>query len=247
MRHISRTHRVALDLLFDRINLDPKIQIKYVDTKKQLTIFSLCSISAFSSLPACPETMSKKNATRNRRGENCGKVKADAGGKLFNSAEFECISSSGDAQSTQAEFEVQGDLRLKIQITMMQRRVLKCGNQMQRRTTVRGDSLLQERNRTCISRQCKEICRRKFRHHRRRTQSGRVITASLVLTFHISRKSTRLCDRKLGRKPETKWKTSMWSLWCEECLCLSPWMPQFILEWITWRICILPTISHNEH
>ena len=36
MRHVSRTHRVALDWLFDRINLDPKIQIKYVDTKNQL-------------------------------------------------------------------------------------------------------------------------------------------------------------------------------------------------------------------
>ena len=34
MRHVSRTHRVALDWLFDRINLDPKIQIKYIDTKK---------------------------------------------------------------------------------------------------------------------------------------------------------------------------------------------------------------------
>ena len=36
MRHVSRTHRVALDGLFDRINLDPKIQIKYIDTKNQL-------------------------------------------------------------------------------------------------------------------------------------------------------------------------------------------------------------------
>ena len=36
MRHVSRTHRVALDWLFDRIHLDPKIQIKYVDTKNQL-------------------------------------------------------------------------------------------------------------------------------------------------------------------------------------------------------------------
>ena len=36
MRHVSRTHRVALDWLFDRINLDPKIQIKYLDTKNQL-------------------------------------------------------------------------------------------------------------------------------------------------------------------------------------------------------------------
>ena len=32
MRLVSRTHRVALDWLFDRINLDPKIQIKYIDT-----------------------------------------------------------------------------------------------------------------------------------------------------------------------------------------------------------------------
>ena len=36
MRHVSRTHRVALDWLFDRINLDHKIQIKYIDTKNQL-------------------------------------------------------------------------------------------------------------------------------------------------------------------------------------------------------------------
>ena len=36
MRHVSQTHRVALDWLFDRINLDPKIQIKHIDTKNQL-------------------------------------------------------------------------------------------------------------------------------------------------------------------------------------------------------------------
>ena len=36
IRHVSRNHRVALDWLFDRINLEPKIQIKYVDTKNQL-------------------------------------------------------------------------------------------------------------------------------------------------------------------------------------------------------------------
>ena len=35
-RHVSRTHRVALDWLFDQINLDSKIQIKYIDTKNQL-------------------------------------------------------------------------------------------------------------------------------------------------------------------------------------------------------------------
>ena len=36
MRHVSGTHRVALDWLFHRINLEPKIQTKYVDTKNQL-------------------------------------------------------------------------------------------------------------------------------------------------------------------------------------------------------------------
>ena len=36
MRHVSRSHRVVLDWLFDRINLDPKIQVKYLDTKNQL-------------------------------------------------------------------------------------------------------------------------------------------------------------------------------------------------------------------
>ena len=35
MRHVSRTHRVALDWLSDRTNLEQKIQIKYVDTKNQ--------------------------------------------------------------------------------------------------------------------------------------------------------------------------------------------------------------------
>ena len=36
MRHVSRTHRVALSWLFDRINLETRIQIKYVDTKNPL-------------------------------------------------------------------------------------------------------------------------------------------------------------------------------------------------------------------
>ena len=35
-RHVFRTNRDALDWSFDRINLDPKIQIKFVDTKHQL-------------------------------------------------------------------------------------------------------------------------------------------------------------------------------------------------------------------
>ena len=36
MRHVSRTHRVDQDLLYDRINLDQPIKIKYVNTTQQL-------------------------------------------------------------------------------------------------------------------------------------------------------------------------------------------------------------------
>ena len=74
MRHVSRTHRVALDWLFDRINLDPKIQIKYIGTKNQLAdiltkghftrdewnhLLNLFNISHFSST-ACSAAMAKR-------------------------------------------------------------------------------------------------------------------------------------------------------------------------------------------
>ena len=74
MRHVSRTHRVALDWLFDRINLDPKIQIKYIDTKNQLAdilnkgnftrdewnhLLCLFNISHFSPVNCC-EMLSKR-------------------------------------------------------------------------------------------------------------------------------------------------------------------------------------------
>ena len=74
MRHVSRTHRVALDWLFDRIHLDTKIQIEYVDTKNQLAdtltkgnftrdewnhLLCLFNISHFSSTN-CLEVMSKR-------------------------------------------------------------------------------------------------------------------------------------------------------------------------------------------
>ena len=36
MRHVSRTHKVALDWVIDQINLDTKFQIKYIDTTNQL-------------------------------------------------------------------------------------------------------------------------------------------------------------------------------------------------------------------
>ena len=74
MRHVSRTHRVALDWLFERINLDPKNQIKYFDTENQLAyilnkgnftrdewnhLLCLFNISHFSST-VCSEAMAKR-------------------------------------------------------------------------------------------------------------------------------------------------------------------------------------------
>ena len=74
MRHVFRTHRVALDWLFDRINLDSKIQIKYIDTKNQLAdiltkgnftrdewnhLLNLFNIGHFSST-ACTAAMAKR-------------------------------------------------------------------------------------------------------------------------------------------------------------------------------------------
>ena len=89
MRHVSRTHRVALDWLFDRINLDSKIQIKYIDTKNQLAdiltkgnftrdewnhLLSLFSIS-HSSSTVCFSAMAEANSTRIRRRTSHSKIK----------------------------------------------------------------------------------------------------------------------------------------------------------------------------
>ena len=82
MRHVSRIHRVALDWLFDRINLDPKIQIKYIDTKNQLAdiltkgnftrdewnhLLTLFNISHFSST-ACLAAMAKRAQQNSEEG-----------------------------------------------------------------------------------------------------------------------------------------------------------------------------------
>ena len=75
MRHVSRTHRVALDWLFDEINMDSKIQIKYIDTKNQLAdiltkgnftrdewnhLLNLFLTLAISALQPCTAAMAKR-------------------------------------------------------------------------------------------------------------------------------------------------------------------------------------------
>ena len=103
MRHVSRTHRVALDWLFDKINLDSKIHIRYIDTKHQIAdiltngnftrdewnnILHLFNISHFSStccaknssLISCPKTMAKRMQTLKGEERSVAKSKSTAMG-----------------------------------------------------------------------------------------------------------------------------------------------------------------------
>ena len=81
MKHVSRTHRVALDWLFRSNQFGPRIQIKYIDTRNQLAdmrtkgnftrdewnhLLSLFNFSHFSSAE-CSEVMSKR--TQKESGE----------------------------------------------------------------------------------------------------------------------------------------------------------------------------------
>ena len=90
MRHVSRTHRVALDWLFDRINSDFKIQIKYIDTKTNSLAFlpkeishvmsgiicCACSILAISVLQ-CALKNGETISTRFRRRTSHSKIATD--------------------------------------------------------------------------------------------------------------------------------------------------------------------------
>ena len=87
------------------------------------------------------------------------------------------------------------------------------------RTTVREDSLLQEQTRTWIFKTVQGGLPQQIQTWSTKTQCGRIITAYLMMTFHMLRKSTRICDRNLVASQETKWKTSIWILWYGECLC----------------------------
>ena len=101
MRHVSRTHRVALDWLFDIINLNSKIQIRYIDTKHQLAdiltkgnftrdewnnllhLFNISHLSSSccaknSSLISCPNTMAKRMLEQKREERSVAKSKSTA-------------------------------------------------------------------------------------------------------------------------------------------------------------------------
>ena len=135
MRHVSRTHRVALDWLFDRINLDPKIQIKYIDTKNQLAdmltkgnftrdewnhLLCLFNISHFSSAE-CSEVMSKR--TQKESGEERVTAKsrpmmnliARSSERSSSRAIFYCIRKTGENQTRMSKSSESANLRSTIE------------------------------------------------------------------------------------------------------------------------------------
>ena len=151
MRHVSRTHRVALDGLFDRIKLDPQIQIRYIDTKHKLAdmmtkgnftrdewnnLLHFFNISHFSStcctknfsLISC-STMAKRIQNQKEEERVVSKSRPAAMNiciffycdKFLHRIESDCINKSGDADS----FRRQQD-----EAHSMQGRRLKCDSRM---------------------------------------------------------------------------------------------------------------------
>ena len=125
MRHVSRTHRVALDWLFDRINLDPIIQLKYIDTKNQIAdiltkgnfthdewnhLLCLFDISHFSS-SNCSEVMSKRTQ------EDAGEERVTAKSKSMMNLVSQCSERNPDVLASAAS-ESPGKTRYESQIPL---------------------------------------------------------------------------------------------------------------------------------
>ena len=119
-----RTHRVGLDRLFDRINLDPKIEIKHIDTKNQLAdmltkgnftrdewnhLLCLFNIGHFSST-VCSEVMSKR--TQKESGEERVTAKSRPMMSLI-AREPSNLSSSASESPGKRSYESQSPLSAK--------------------------------------------------------------------------------------------------------------------------------------
>ena len=130
MRHVSRNLKVALEWLFDRFNLDPKIEIRYIDTKHQLADifdrrkfhtwwaeqsslsvyhqpFQLSVLRSEFQFDQLHQNDGEKDARTGRRQQDRGKVKADDDepgllclGKFFECEQSDCVEKPRDTQST---------------------------------------------------------------------------------------------------------------------------------------------------
>ena len=237
-----------------------KSEIKHVDTRHVMdgTIFSTCSISAFSTQSAAPKRDVEKNATRNRRRDHCGKVEADVEpglafcGKLTCSAELECIESSGDTQSTQsARFESHSTKCREI-----------CRSRFHSKW--RSVEFSSVGNRCKNERQCEETRCCRNEPGSEKPECARKLAAEnsdindddskWLNDYHTSLAGVPRLQKvylELATTTRTKARRQNGRLRCEyvnmeKCLWLSLSKPQFILETILFRIYIQQKISHKE-
>ena len=129
MRHVSRTHRDALDWLFHRINFDSKVQLRYIGTKHQFAdiltkgnftrvewnnLLHLFNISHFSStccaknssLISCTRTLAKRMQEQKGEERSYGKFEIYSDELVFSCShqqfirkKSDCIQRSGDTHS----------------------------------------------------------------------------------------------------------------------------------------------------
>ena len=154
MRHVSRTHRIELNRLFDRTNLDSKIQIRYIDTKHQLgdiltkgnftrgewnNLLHLFNISHFSSaccaenssLISSPKTMAKRMQEQKEEDRIVAKSKPTAMNlastldKFLIREPFDCVEKLGDTQSICRETRREGRKKFKTRCSVEFSRKLK--------------------------------------------------------------------------------------------------------------------------
>ena len=218
MRHVSRTHGVALDWLFDRINLDTKktnpLHGHRTPTRRHSDkgkiphvmngiIFSIRSRSAFS-LASCSEAMSKR--MQHLTGEEGIVAKSKPTLNLvFQTAASSSTAPSSNASSRLGIFGAPSQEGFSLVPSAACTWRLKSKWRSVKFPSV-ANRCTEERNceetRCCghepgseFSRKCKTTCRwNVWTSTTRTTRSGRTISACLVLTYHILRMSTRIRD-----------------------------------------------------
>ena len=240
MRHVTRTHGVALDRLFDRMNSDRKIQIKYVDTKNQFAEIltkgsftrdegnhDLCQFNIMSnSMFSCshlrnqikdPHTMSKRQMQQRKQGGEDERVVAKSKparnlvSKTLNRSPT-ALSSSLSQSPERVQFWIQS-VRGSPQRWIRLRtthRALKCSMHVQTRTPAQEYLLRGDKE-----------------------PSWYKIVPSQFWTCHQAtsstlRKLTRTYDVNLVARRTTKWSGSTPTQWSADHLWMRRWRRRYM-------------------
>ena len=176
------------------------------------TLFSICSISAFSAQQAVPKRCRKEWY---RRRENCGKVEADVEpglafwGNLSHSAELECIQSPGDTPNTQSTRleshspKCRETCRWSFKSKWRSVKFSSVANRCKVERTCEETRCCRHEPGSEFSRTCKETCRWRFRYQRRGLEVTAQCRISRADVPHLEKVYSNL-RQQLKRKPEDK-------------------------------------------